>query len=379
MTLKNITVLGSGIMGHGIAQISAMAGYIVILRDIEKQFLDKAMEKVKWSLQKLSEKNKITDAQVDEYYNNITPVIDLKEAVKDADLIIEAVPEDYNIKKKVYKDLDEVSNNKSIYASNTSTLPITELSKLTKNPSKFIGVHFFNPPQLMKLVEVIPGSDTDPEITNEISNFVKQLKKTPILCKKDVVGFIVNRVFIPLVHEAAYCLDRDNVPMTVIDSAVKYKLDFPMGIFELADYTGIDVIYKATQEMSSRDKKVIMPHPKIKELYDLKQFGQKSGQGFYEYKGDKYERIDLSEEKASKYDPLSILGVAYNNAAWLISNQVCTKEDLDSALNLGMGLKTNLFKLAEKFGVSKIVNELIKLEEKYGEFYRPDEYLLSLK
>jgi enoyl-CoA hydratase / 3-hydroxyacyl-CoA dehydrogenase len=379
MTLKNITVLGSGIMGHGIAQISAMAGYIVILRDIEKQFLDKAMEKVKWSLQKLSEKNKITDAQVDEYYNNITPVIDLKEAVKDADLIIEAVPEDYNIKKKVYKDLDEVSNNKSIYASNTSTLPITELSKLTKNPSKFIGVHFFNPPQLMKLVEVIPGSDTGPEITNEISNFVKQLKKTPILCKKDVVGFIVNRVFIPLVHEAAYCLDRDNVPMTVIDSAVKYKLDFPMGIFELADYTGIDVIYKATQEMSSRDKKVIMPHPKIKELYDLKQFGQKSGQGFYEYKGDKYERIDLSEEKASKYDPLSILGVASNNAAWLITNQVCTKEDLDSALNLGMGLKTNLFKLAEKFGVSKIVNELIKLEEKYGEFYRPDEYLLSLK
>jgi enoyl-CoA hydratase / 3-hydroxyacyl-CoA dehydrogenase len=379
MTLKNITVLGSGIMGHGIAQISAMAGYIVILRDIEKQFLDKAMEKVKWSLQKLSEKNKITDAQVDEYYNNITPVIDLKEAVKDADLIIEAVPEDYNIKKKVYKDLDEVSNNKSIYASNTSTLPITELSKLTKNPSKFIGVHFFNPPQLMKLVEVIPGSDTDPEITNEISNFVKQLKKTPILCKKDVVGFIVNRVFIPLVHEAAYCLDRDNVPMTVIDSAVKYKLDFPMGIFELADYTGIDVIYKATQEMSSRDKKVIMPHPKIKELYDLKQFGQKSGQGFYEYKGDKYERIDLSEEKASKYDPLSILGVASNNAAWLITNQVCTKEDLDSALNLGMGLKTSLFKLVEKFGVSKIVNELIKLEEKYGEFYRPDEYLLSLK
>jgi enoyl-CoA hydratase / 3-hydroxyacyl-CoA dehydrogenase len=379
MTLKNITVLGSGIMGHGIAQISAMAGYIVILRDIEKQFLDKAMEKVKWSLQKLSEKNKITDAQVDEYYNNITPVIDLKEAVKDADLIIEAVPEDYNIKKKVYKDLDEVSNNKSIYASNTSTLPITELSKLTKNPSKFIGVHFFNPPQLMKLVEVIPGSDTDPEITNEISNFVKQLKKTPILCKKDVVGFIVNRVFIPLVHEAAYCLDRDNVPMTVIDSAVKYKLDFPMGIFELADYTGIDVIYKATQEMSSRDKKVIMPHPKIKELYDLKQFGQKSGQGFYEYKGDKYERIDLSEEKASKYDPLSILGVASNNAAWLITNQVCTKEDLDSALNLGMGLKTSLFKLVEKFGVSKIVNELKKLEEKYGEFYRPDEYLLSLK
>jgi enoyl-CoA hydratase / 3-hydroxyacyl-CoA dehydrogenase len=378
MVLKNITVLGSGIMGHGIAQISAMSGYRVVLRDIEKQFLDKAMEKVKWSLQKLSEKNKITNAQVDEYYNNITPVIDLKEAVKDADLVIEAVPEDYNIKKNVYRDLDIVSNNNVIYASNTSTLPITELSKLTKNPSKFIGVHFFNPPQLMKLVEVIPGSDTDPSITNEISNFVKELGKTPILCKKDVVGFIVNRVFIPLVHEAVYCQDRDNVTMQIIDSAVKYKLAFPMGIFELADYTGIDVIYKATQEMSSRDKKVILPHPKIKELYDQKQLGQKSGQGFYQYKGDNYERIDLSEEKASKYDPTAILGIALNNASWLISNEVCTKEDLDNALNLGMGLKTNLFELANKFGVQKIVNELKKLEI-YGEFYHPNEYLLALK
>ena len=201
MTLKNITVLGSGIMGHGIAQISAMSGYNVILRDIEKQFLDKAMEKIKWSLQKLSEKNKITKDQVDEFYGNITPVIDLKEAIKQADLIIEAVPEDYNLKKKVYRELDEVSDNRVIYASNTSTLPITELSKLTKNPYKFIGVHFFNPPQLMKLVEVIPGIETDPTITNEIIDYVKTIGKTPILCKKDVVGFIVNRIFIPLVHE----------------------------------------------------------------------------------------------------------------------------------------------------------------------------------
>jgi enoyl-CoA hydratase/3-hydroxyacyl-CoA dehydrogenase len=379
MTLKNITVLGSGIMGHGIAQVSAMSGFKVILRDIEKQFLDKAMEKIKWSLQKLSEKNKITKDQVDEFYNNITPVIDLKEAIKQADLIIEAVPEDYNLKKKVYGELDEVSDDSVIYASNTSTLPITELSKLTKKSNKFIGVHFFNPPQLMKLVEVIPGLETDPTITNEIINFVKTIGKTPILCKKDVVGFIVNRVFIPLVHEAAYCIDRDNASMSEIDSAVKYKMDFPMGIFELADYTGIDVIYKATHEMSTRDTKVILPHPKIKELYESKQFGQKSGKGFYDYKGDNYERINLSEEKASKYNPISILGVASNNAAWLISNQVCDKEDLENALRLGMGMKTELFKLVENFGVEKIIDKLKDLERNYGEFYHPNEYLLSLK
>jgi enoyl-CoA hydratase/3-hydroxyacyl-CoA dehydrogenase len=379
MTIEKITVLGSGIMGHGIAQISAMSGYRVILRDIEKQFLDKAMEKVKWSLKKLSEKNKITNDQVIEFYNNITPVVDLKEAVKETDLIIEAVPEDYNLKKSVYSELDKITDEKTIYASNTSTLPITELSRLIKNPKRFIGVHFFNPPQLMKLVEIIPGMETNSSITNEVNNFVKKLNKTPILCRKDVAGFIVNRVFIPLVHEAAYSLDRDNVSLEIIDSAIKYKLDFPMGIFELADYTGLDVIYKATYEMSQRDKKVILPHPEIKELYDLKYYGQKSGKGFYDYKGDKYERIDLSEEKALKYDPISILGVASNNASWLISNEVCSKEDLENALKLGMGLKTEIFKLIEKFGVQKIVDELKRLEGKYGEFYHPDDYLLSLK
>lgn len=379
MSLNNITVLGSGIMGHGIAQISAMSGYKVVLRDIEKQFLDKAMEKVKWSLQKLTEKNKITDKQAEEFYNNITPVIDLKEAVKDADLIIEAVPEDYNIKKNVYKELDQTLDSKAIYASNTSTLPITELSKLTNNPQRFIGVHFFNPPQIMKLVEVIPGVDTEPSVTNEIINFVKNLGKTPILCKKDVVGFIVNRIFIPIVHEAAYCLDRDNISMTIIDSAVKYKMDSPMGIFELADYTGLDVIYKATYEMNLRDKNVILPNPRIKELFESKNLGQKTGKGFYEYKGKEYERIDLSEEKAAKFDPISIIGVAVNNASWLITNQVCSREDLESALKLGMGLKTELFKMADKFGVQNIIKELEKLEKKYGEFYHPDEYLLSLK
>ncbi len=379
MTLKNITVLGSGIMGHGIAQISAMSGYKVKLRDIEKQFLDKAMDKVKWSLQKLAEKNKITNDQVDEFYNNITPIVDLSEAVKETDLIIEAVPEDYNLKRSVYKELDKLTDSRTIYASNTSTLPITELSKLIDNPKRFIGVHFFNPPQLMRLVEIIPGIETDPLVIEHINSFVKKIKKTPILCKKDVAGFIVNRIFIPLVHEAAYCLDRDNVSMEIIDSAVKYRLDFPMGIFELADYTGLDVIYKATYEMNLRDKKVLLPHPKIKELYEAKHFGQKSGKGFYEYKGDKYERIDLSEQKASKYDPISILAVASNNASWLISNEVCSKEDLESALKLGMGLKTEIFKLAEKIGIQKVLHELNRLKEKHGEFYIPDEYLLSLK
>lgn len=378
MPIKNITVLGSGIMGHGIAQISAMSDYKVILRDIEQKFLDKALEKIKWSLQKMVEKQKITDMQAEKYFNNITPVVDLNEALKNTDLIIEAVPEDFELKKKVYSELDNVSNENTIYASNTSTLPITELSMLTKRPNKFIGVHFFNPPQLMKLVEVIPGTLTEDNIVKEVIDFINSLNKTPIICKKDVVGFIVNRIFIPIVHEALYSLERDNVSMEIIDSAVKFKLDFPMGIFELADYTGIDVIYKATYEMSKRDNLVIFPHPKIKELYDLKELGQKTGKGFYKYNKENYERIDLSKEKADLYDPIAILSVAANNAAWLISNYVCDLNDLNNALRLGMGLKTEVFELVKRYGVERIVNELKSLEKKHGEFYRPNNYLLNI-
>src|SRR6187431_808224 len=282
-------------MGHGIAQISAMNGYQVVLRDIEQKFLDSAMDKIKWSLDKLVEKNKIKKEESDKIYGRIKPIVDLKDALIDTDLLIEAVPEDLNLKKKVYSEVDQFAEEKTVYASNTSTLPISEISQLTSRPDRFIGLHFFNPPQLMKLVEVIPGARTEKSIVDLGINLVKSFGKDPILCKKDVPGFIVNRIFIPLVHEAAYCLDRSGASMVEVDSASKYKMALPMGIFELADYTGIDVIHKATSEMYSRDKKVIFPHPKIQQLYENKELGQKTGKGFYQYQGDNYERVQLTE------------------------------------------------------------------------------------
>ncbi|MEX0656375.1 MAG: 3-hydroxyacyl-CoA dehydrogenase family protein, partial [Nitrosopumilaceae archaeon] len=166
MEIKNITVLGSGIMGHGIAQVSAMSGYNVVLRDIEQKFLDKAMEKIKWSLDKLVSKEKISQSQAEQIYSRIKPVVDLKEAVKDCQLVIEAVPEIMDLKRQVYGELDKVAGNDVIFASNTSTLPITEIASTTSRPNMFIGIHFFNPPQLMKLVEVIPGKQTSTEIVD---------------------------------------------------------------------------------------------------------------------------------------------------------------------------------------------------------------------
>jgi len=377
--ISKITVLGSGIMGHGIAQVSAMAGYRVTLRDIDRSLLDKALEKVKWSLNKLVEKQKLTQIEADKIFDRITPEINLELSLKDADLLIEAVPENLELKRKVYADVDKYAEEKTLYASNTSTLPITEMAALTRRPERFIGLHFFNPPQLMRLVEVIPGRNTDQYTINTALDFVTQVGKEPVLCRKDVAGFIVNRIFIPLVHEAAYCLETDAVSMTQIDSSVKYKMGFPMGIFELADYTGLDVIFKATSEMFSRDTRIVKPHPKIKELVDAQNLGQKSGKGFYEYSKSSYERISLTPEEAAKYNPIRLVAVSTNNAAWLISNNVCTREDLDKALKLGMGLKTDLFNTAEKFGMKNVVEKLREMSAKYGSRYEPDVYLEGYK
>jgi len=366
-------------MGHGIAQVSAMSGYNVVLRDIEQKFLDKAMEKIKWSLDKLVSKEKISQSQAEQIYSRIKPVIDLKEAVKDCQLVIEAVPEIMDLKRKVYDELDKVASNDVIFASNTSTLPITEIADTTSRPNRVIGIHFFNPPQLMKLVEVIPGKQTSSEIVDKTVEFVRSVKKEPVLCKKDVPGFIVNRLFIPLVHEACYVMDRQKNQLTEIDSAVKFKLGFPMGIFELADFTGMDVIHKATVEMHQRDKKVINPHPKIEQLYNGKKMGQKSGEGFYKYSDDKYERIPLTEELAQKCNPIQLVANILNNAAWLVTNKASDIQEIEKAAQLGLGLKKPLFETAKEYGISNIVKELEGLASKHGKFYEPDPLLVSMK
>ena len=378
MKIKNITVLGSGIMGHGIAQISAMAGYNVVLRDIEQKFLDKAMDKINWSLEKLVSKEKISKDERDKITARIKPIVDLSNAVHDSDLVIEAVPEIMDLKKQVYRELDKVADGRIIFASNTSTLPITEIANTISRPEKFIGIHFFNPPQLMKLVEVIPGQKTTDDIIKTTINFVESVKKVPVICRRDVPGFIINRLFIPLVHEACYVMERQKIQKTEIDSAVKFKLGFPMGIFELADFTGIDVIHKATIEMHLRDKKVILPHAKIEQLFNEKKLGKKNGEGFYKYSDEKYERIELTEELAELCIPTQIVANILNNAAWLVTNNASDINEIEKAASLGLGLKKPLFETANEIGMQKIVDELKKLSKQFGAFYEPDPLLVSM-
>ena len=365
-------------MGHGIAQVSATAGYNIVLRDIKQEFLDKAMEKIRWSLDKLVTKEKISKEEGDAIYSRITPVVDLNDAVKDAELVIEVVPEIMDLKKQVYAELDKVAKPEVIFASNTSTLPITEIANTTSRPDKFIGIHFFNPPQLMKLVEIIPGEKTSQEVTEITQEFVKSVNKQAVLCRKDVPGFIINRLFIPMVHEACYMQDRTGASLEEIDSAVKLKLGFPMGIFELADFTGMDVIHKATVEMHLRDKKVINPHKTIEKMFDEKKLGQKSGEGYYKYSDDKYERVELSEELAQKCNPIQLVANVLNNAAWLITNGASDIEEIEKAAKLGLGLRKPLFETAKEIGLQNIVDELNNLAQEHGEFYKPDRLLESM-
>ena len=377
--ISNITILGSGVMGHGIAQISAAAGYNIVLRDIEQKFLDRAMEKIKWSLDKMVSRQKMSQYEADATYSRITPAVDLAKSVKNAHMVIEVVPEIMELKKKVYAELDAVAGEDMVFASNTSTLPITEIADATNRQDKFIGIHFFNPPQLMKLVEVIPGQKTSQETVDLTQDYVRSVKKQAVLCRRDVPGFIVNRLFIPMVHEACYVRDRTGATMEEVDSAVKFKLGFPMGIFELADFTGMDVIHKATAEMYLRDKKVIRPHSEIEKMFNEKRLGQKSGSGFYRYSDDKYERVALSEELADKCDPIQLVANILNNAAWLVTNKASDIAEIEKAARLGLGLGRPLFDIAREIGIRNIVEELKALAEQNGQFYEPDPLLESMQ
>jgi len=377
--MARMAVLGSGVMGHGIAQVSALAGHEVAMRDIERAFLDRAMERIRWSLDKMASKGKITAAEADAAHSRIRPETDLASAVEGATMVVEAVPEVMDLKRRVYAELDAATRGRDVvFASNTSTLPITEMATALERPEMFVGVHFFNPPQLMRLVEVIPGQKTSRAVVDGTLEYVRSLGKEPVLCARDVPGFIVNRLFIPLVHEACHAMDADGRTREEIDSAVRFRLGFPMGILELADYTGLDVVHKATQEMHKRDAGVVRPHPEVGRLYEAGKLGQKSGEGFYRYSEGKYERVGLSEDLAAACDPVRLAAVLANNAAWIVANGVADIGTIERAASLGLGMRKTVREIVSGTGAGAIASRLRELASSESGFYEPHDSLASL-
>jgi len=351
--IKTITVLGAGTMGHGIAEIAALAGYRVKMRDISEEFVKKGYDQIAWSLKKLAEKGSISPEKADAALKLITPLVDLKEAVADADIVIEAVPEIMSLKLAIFKEIDTLSPPQAILASNTSSLSISELGRVTRRPDKVVGMHFFNPVVRMALVEVVRGEKTSEETMQLIVELAKKLGKTPIRVEKDVRGFIVNRVLVgPYLFEAAWLVSRGEATIEEIDSRMKFYEHFPMGPFELQDLTGIDVAYNIMKEAS-----FAIP-PLIEQAVKEGRLGRKTGRGFYNYQDG---GANYSREAGQKFDPLPLYALMTNEAVWLIENNVSNAEQIDLACQLGLNFPEGLLRRADRIGLDKLVNELDRL------------------
>jgi 3-hydroxyacyl-CoA dehydrogenase len=286
MKIKKIAVLGAGLMGHGIAQVAAqMAKYDVSLRDVKQEFLDKGMKMIRSSLQKFVDKGQISEEEMSETLDRIHPIVDLKEAVADADLIIEAVPEKVEIKKRVFVETEKYAKKDAIMASNTSSMSITLLALATRRPEKFCGMHFFNPPQLMKLVEVIRGAKTSDETVDAVVEAAKKMGKEPVVVKKDSPGFVVNRILIPALNEALYLVWEGVADRDEIDRAIRLGLNWPMGPLKLLDHVGLDTTL-AILEVFQRELGDLKykPCPLLTQMVKAGLLGRKNGKGFYDWK-----------------------------------------------------------------------------------------------
>lgn len=368
--LRKVAVIGSGVMGHGIAQILAMAGHEVIMVDVSDELLQKGKEKIKWSLDKFVEKKRIRREDADAALARITTTTDYREACKDIDLAVEAVSENIELKKKVFATLDSMSPPHAILTSNTSTLSITEMGKATKRPDKVAGMHFFNPPQLMALVEIIKGENTSQETIDTLTELAKKLGKTPIIVRKDVRGFVVNRILGAVFNEAFWAYHRGEATKEGIDASVKYAGGFPMGWFELADFVGLDIAYEVGKILYEAYGERFKPCSEVIDpLIKERKFGQKTGVGFYDWtKGRPRIPFNLLEE----YDVDRSWAVAVNEAAWLLHDDAANPEDIDTAMKLGTYWPSGPCEYADRTGLDIILSKLRELYAKYKmEMYKP--------
>ncbi|OPY70571.1 MAG: putative 3-hydroxybutyryl-CoA dehydrogenase [Syntrophorhabdaceae bacterium PtaU1.Bin034] len=286
MAIKTVGIMGAGAMGHGIAQVAAQAGYDIVMRDIEDRFVERAMKNIDRFLSKSVEKGKITEEQKNAVLGKIKGTTKVED-LKDTDFIVEVVPEDMDLKKRVFRELDELARKEVIIATNTSSMSITEIASITSRPDKVAGLHFFNPVPLMRLVEVIKGHYTSPETAKACAELARSLGKEPIEVRTDIPGFVVNRLMIPHLMEAIHLYQSGVASIEDIDKAAKLGLNYPMGPFELMDLTGIDIAYHVNEYFHKElDRELKWTTPRLlREMVRANRLGKKTGAGWYRYDG----------------------------------------------------------------------------------------------
>ncbi len=373
MSVKHVGIIGSGTMGSGIAQVAAQAGCHVKLYDTNQEALGKAQKALDKILNRLIEKGRIDDAEKSRIQGNITYVNDLK-ALSDSNLTIEAIIENLDIKKSVFSELETYVSDDCIIASNTSSLSIASIAASLQKPERCVGIHFFNPAPLMKLVEVIPAIQTSEMVLKTAIQTISNWKKT-VAVAKDTPGFIVNRVARPFYGEALRIYEEGIANFATIDYSLKSILKFKMGPFELMDFIGNDVNYTVTETVFT----AFYFDPRYKPSFTQKRFseagylGRKSGKGYYDYAEGAVKPVPKEDKALAEKICDRVLVMLINEAADALFLNIASAQDIDNAMTKGVNYPKGLLAWADEKGIDWCVS---KLDELYNE-YHEDRYRCS--
>jgi 3-hydroxyacyl-CoA dehydrogenase/enoyl-CoA hydratase/3-hydroxybutyryl-CoA epimerase len=375
-------VVGAGFMGAEIAQVISYSGLPVVLKDVDQELLDQGLERIRGIYQRRVDKGKMDTSTFAEKMDLIQGTLEY-DGFKDADIVIEAVPEKMDLKKQVWQELQEVCPESTIFASNTTALSISEMGAATKKPQKMVGMHFFSPAHIMKLVEVIPGLDTDEETINDVVMFSESLRKIPVVVQ-ECPGFLVNRLLMAYLNEAALCLEEGAGTAQDIDAAM-VKFGWPMGPFTLMDMVGVDICYITGLYLAEEYGERLQAAKIFQKLYDAGRWGEKAGAGFYGY-GDQTDEPVKKMVEEIQSQPGAVTGTEFstdrlmvpmiNEAVLCLQEHVASAGDIDMAAIAGIGMKMGdermgPLAMADKMGLDVVLERLEHFKKELGPRFHP--------
>ena len=375
-------VVGAGFMGAEIAQVISYSGLPVVLKDVDQEFLDKGLDRIRGIYQTRVDKGKMDISTLTEKMDLIQGTLTY-EGFEDVDIVIEAVPEKMDLKKQVLHELEEVCPESTIIASNTTALSISEMGAATEKPHKMVGMHFFSPAHIMKLVEVIPGLDTSEETVNDVVMFSESLRKIPVVVQ-ECPGFLVNRLLMAYLNEAALCLEEGAATEEETDEAM-VKFGWPMGPFTLMDMIGTDICYVTGKYLTAEYGERLHAAKIFQKLYEAGRFGEKAGAGFYGY-GDQTDEPVKEMIKEIQSQPGAVTGTEFspdrlmmpliNEAVLCLQEHVASASDIDMAAIAGIGMKMGdermgPLAMADRIGLDVVLEKLEKFKEELGPRFHP--------